>query len=95
MGAGNVFSNAGSAIDHNLWNTMNTGCPDVSISGGVEKIYTCGDPDLVGESNINAINPNITSSSPAINSGIAISGITTDYNGNTRPNPPAIGATEP
>jgi Putative Ig domain len=95
MGAGNVFSNAGSAIDHNLWSTMNTGCPDVSISGGVEKIYTCGDPDLVGESNINAINPNITSSSPAINSGIAVSGITTDYNGSTRANPPAIGAVEP
>jgi hypothetical protein len=94
MGAGNVFSNAGSAIDHNLWNTMHTGCPDVSISGGVEKIFTCADPDLAGESNINAINPNITSSSPAINSGIAISGITTDYNGNTRPNPPAIGAIE-
>jgi hypothetical protein len=95
LGAGNVFANSGSAIDHNLWSTMNTGCPDGSVDGGYEKIYTCGDPDLVGESNINAINPNITSSSPAINSGIAISGITTDYNGNTRANPPAIGAIEP
>jgi hypothetical protein len=95
LGAGNVFANSGSAIDHNLWNTMNTGCPDGSVGGGYEKIYTCGDPDLVGESNINAINPNITSSSPAINSGIAISGITTDYNGTTRANPPAIGAMEP
>ncbi|MBB5329668.1 hypothetical protein HDF14_003290 [Edaphobacter lichenicola] len=95
LGAGNIFANAGSVIDHNLWSTMNTGCPDVSVGGSYEKIYTCGDPDLVGESNINAINPNITSSSAAINSGIAISGITTDYNGNTRANPPAIGAMEP
>jgi Putative Ig domain len=94
LGAGNVLANSGSVIDHNLWSTMNTGCPDSSVPG-TEKIYTCGDPDLVGESNINAINPNITSSSPAINSGIAISGITTDYNGNTRANPPAIGAMEP
>ena len=89
------LANSGSEIDHNLWNTMNTGCPDNSVTAGYEKIYTCGDPDMVGESNINAINPNITSSSPAINSGIAISGITTDYNGNTRANPPAIGAMEP
>jgi Putative Ig domain len=95
LGAGNIFANSGSVIDHNLWSTMNTGCPDISVGGSYEKIYTCGDPDMVGESNINAINPNITSSSPAINSGIAISGITTDYNGNTRANPPAIGAMEP
>ncbi|MBB5342496.1 Ig domain-containing protein [Tunturibacter empetritectus] len=93
LGAGNVFANSGSEIDHNLWNTVATGCPE-SFLAGLEKIFTCGDPDLVGESNINAINPNISSSSPAINSGIAISGVTTDYNGKTRANPPAIGAIE-
>jgi hypothetical protein len=95
LGAGDVFANAGSVIDHNLWSTMNTGCPDNSVTAGYEKIYTCGDPDLTAESSVNAINPNITSSSAAINSGIAISGITTDFNGKTRANPPAIGATEP
>jgi len=93
FGSGNVFLNTGSAIDHNLWNTMGTGCPDSSV--GIEKIYTCADPDLVGESNINAINPNIPTSSPAVDSGIAITGITTDFNGVTRPNPPAIGAMQP
>jgi hypothetical protein len=93
FGSGNIFANAGSAIDHNLWSTMDTGCPDSSV--GLETIYTCADPNMVGESNINAINPNIPTSSPAVNSGIAISGITTDFNGNTRPNPPAIGAMEP
>ena len=90
---GNPFTNSGSAIDHNLWNTMDTGCPDSSV--GVETIYTCADPGLVSESNLNAINPNLTSSSPAVGSGIAISGITTDFNGTTRPNPPAIGAMQP
>ena len=93
LGAGNLFQNAGSAIDHNLWNTMETGCPDSSV--GLEKIYTCADPDMVGESNINAINPNIPTSSPAVASGIAITGITTDFNGVTRPNPPALGAMQP
>jgi len=93
LGAGNVLANSGSEIDHNLWNTMATGCPDSPIA--TEKIYTCGDPDLVGESNINAINPNLNASSPANGSGIAISGITTDFNGTTRPNPPAIGAMQP
>jgi hypothetical protein len=92
LGAGNVFANSGSEIDHNLWNTMNTGCPDNSVTAGYEKIYTCGDPDLTAESDINHINPNLNSSSPAINSGIAISGITVDFNGVSRANPPAIGA---
>ncbi|WP_353063659.1 putative Ig domain-containing protein [Tunturibacter psychrotolerans] len=93
FGMGNPFANAGSVADHNLWSTMDEGCPDSTI--GIEKIYTCADPGLVAESDINHINPNLTSSSPAINSGIAISGITTDFNGTTRPNPPAIGAMEP
>jgi hypothetical protein len=93
FGMGNPFANAGSVADHNLWSTMDTGCPDSLI--GIEKIYTCGDPAMVAQSDINHINPHLTSSSAAINSGIAISGITTDFNGKTRANPPAIGAMEP
>ncbi|NYF90957.1 beta strand repeat-containing protein [Tunturibacter empetritectus] len=95
LGAGNVFANSGSAIDHNLWSTMNTGCPDNSVTAGYEKIYTCGDPAFASETDVNHFDPHLTSSSAAINSGIAISGITTDYNGATRANPPAIGAMEP
>jgi hypothetical protein len=49
---------------------------------------------MVGESNIDAINPSLESNSPAIGAGIAIGGLTTDYNGSTRPNPPALGALE-
>jgi hypothetical protein len=93
FGMGNPFANTGSVADHNLWSTMDEGCPDSLI--GIEKIYTCGDPAMVAQSDINHIDPNLTSSSAAINSGIAISGITTDFNGKTRANPPAIGAMEP
>lgn len=89
-----VFSNG---VKNNLWNDMDsaaTGCPDKAITAPVPVNNQCGDPLLVGETNINAINPNLTSSSPAIGAGIFISGITTDYNGTTRANPPAIGAFE-
>ena len=87
-----IFANPGSVIDHNLWSTMKTGCPDASV--GLEKVYICGDPKLAGGSSIDAINPNLTSGSPAIGAGVAIGAITTDYNGVTRPQRPAIGAFE-
>jgi hypothetical protein len=76
---------------HNLWDTTFNGCPDPNIT---DPNVVCADPLLVSESNIDAINPNLTSSSPAIGAGLHISGITTDYNGTARPNPPAIGAFE-
>ena len=59
-----------------------------------ETHFQCGDPLLVSESNVDALNPNITDASPAIANGITVSGISPDYNGTTRPNPPAIGAME-
>jgi len=92
-GMSGIFSNPSSNISYNLWNTMNTGCPDSSIPSSPETNYQCGDPLLVGESNINAINPNITNgSSPALGNGVHIAAITTDYNGNAVTNPPQIGA---
>jgi len=87
------LSSSIATADHNLWNTMRTGCPDSAVPG--ETNYVCADPLLVGESNIDAINPSLTSTSPAIGAGVSISGITTDYNSATRPNPPSIGAQEP
>jgi hypothetical protein len=91
LGAG--LSSANVTASYNLWNTMHTGCPDGALPG--ETNYVCADPLLVGESNIDAINPALTSTSPAIGAGTAITGITTDYNGVTRPNPPSIGAEQP
>jgi hypothetical protein len=78
---------------NNLWNTMNgAACPDGAIS---DSNPICADPLIVGESNVDALNPNLTSSSPAIGAGIHISGILTDFNGTARPNPPSVGAFEP
>ncbi|HEX3969665.1 MAG TPA: choice-of-anchor Q domain-containing protein [Edaphobacter sp.] len=73
---------------------MHTGCPDTGAVPG-ETNAVCADPLLLGESNIDAINPNLTPTSPAIGAGTPISGITTDFNSVTRPNPPTIGAQEP
>jgi hypothetical protein len=64
----------------------------------------CSDPLLLSqpiqgsippESSLFGFNFNLTSTSPAIGTGIFISGATiTDFNGKTRPNPPSIGALE-
>jgi putative Ig domain-containing protein len=78
--------------DHNLWWNVRTLCPDYTITG--ETNYVCSDPLMVSESNVNSLNPNLTSGSPAIGAGVSITGITTDYNGVTRPGAPAIGAIE-
>jgi hypothetical protein len=89
------------SIDHNLWDTMKPGtaCPNssVDINGQTvpETNAVCQDPLLVAQTNVDAIDPHLTSGSPAIGAGIAISGITTDHDGNARPNPPALGAFEP
>ena len=91
---GASLSNANVTADHNLWFNMRTGCPD--SSGALDETNAvCADPLLVGESNIDAINPSLTSTSPAIGAGVSINGITTDFNNVTRPSPPSIGAEEP
>ena len=64
----------------------------------------CIDPLLVNEPAQGAVPPETTLdnfnfhpavNSPAIGAGIAIPGLTTDYYGAKRPNPPTIGAVEP
>jgi hypothetical protein len=92
-GSGSPLGNAGSAVSNNLWYSMNTGCPD-SGNAPYETVFTCGDPLLKGESNVDAINPMLNPGSPAIGAGFTIPGITTDYQGKTRPAPPSIGAME-
>lgn len=88
----NPLANTGSSASHNLWDTMsgNT-CP----SSSYETAYVCNVAPNFFNAAINALNPNIHTGSPAAGAGVAISGITTDYNGATRPNPPSIGAFEP
>ena len=79
--------------DHNLWWNMHSLCPDNGLT--VETNAVCADPLLIGESDVDAINPNLYSNSPAIGAGIPIAAVTTDYNGLARPAVPAIGAMEP
>jgi hypothetical protein len=85
----------GTSPSNNLWFHMfsSTGCPD-SVIVPTPTANQCGDPLLVGETNIDATDPNVTGSSPALAHGVTVSGVTLDYNGTTRPNPPAIGGFE-
>jgi hypothetical protein len=92
FGTSDVFANAGSSMDHNLWFNMRTGCPDTSVTAGEEKNAICSDPKLTNETSVNAIVPTLTSASPALGAGLPLSNVTTDYNGTARPNPPALGA---
>jgi hypothetical protein len=64
----------------------------------------CSDPRLVNKppqqgwtnlSFLDYFNFHPTSASSANGHWTAVSGVTTDYYGNTRPNPPSIGAVEP
>ena len=79
--------------DHNLWWNMHSLCPDNALA--VETNYVCADPLLIGESNVDAINPNLYSNSPAIGLGTPIAALITDLTGLARPAVPAIGALEP
>lgn len=87
------FTDGASSVSNNAWYHMGnsgTTCP----AGAGETNYVCGDPLFTAESDINSMNVAPTASSPLRGAGIAISGITTDYNGNLRPNLPSIGALE-
>jgi hypothetical protein len=83
------------ADDHNLYfNLRSMDCTGTNV---------CLDPQFVSEPAENVSsepefdNYNFypSSSSPVVRAGIAVSGLTTDYYGITRPNPPTIGAAEP
>jgi hypothetical protein len=60
-----------------------------------ESLEVCGSPGLIDETYHNFGFGNMAPSSmgsAVIGAGVTIAGIPTDYNGTTRPNPPAIGA---
>ena len=98
---GAFYINTGSETitrNNNLFfNQRNDGCPATGFAGEL-----CTDPllvsepasPMVGESDLDNFNFNLGTSSPAIGAGVPISGITTDFNGTTRPTPPAIGAVD-
>jgi hypothetical protein len=87
-----------STLDHNIYYDVRI-CP-------TEPDSVCTDPHVAGEPNVTGTTPIAeslfdavtfkltTASTNAIGKGIAIPGLTTDYAGSTRPNPPSIGAYE-
>jgi len=72
--------------------TFNGGSWTCPMSGEAHAL--CADPLLTDETDRTYGFDNVTpaSGSPVVGAGIAVTGLTTDYNGTTRPNPPAIGA---
>lgn len=87
---GGVFAQTGSLLNHNLAFNTTTTCP---FTG--ETSTLCVAPQLVSTSFPAFGYTNVAPSSGTANvvaAGIAISGITTDFAGTTRPNPPSIGA---
>ena len=88
-----VDTAAGITFEHNLWSRI----PSVNVQG-VGDVYA--DPQLVDPNHTLAAGSvdadwyKLSASSPAINAGIALPGINTDYWNNTRDNPVDIGANE-
>lgn len=84
--------------DHNLiYNVYKNSTSDC----GVYANEVCSDPKLVNEpasmvdeTTLDNFNFYLNSGSPAMGAGAAIQGLTVDYTGATRPNPPSIGAIE-
>jgi hypothetical protein len=89
----NPFTEAGSFFANNVTYHQRSGwaCPAAGETNAV-----CGDPGLVDEGWYNYGYGNMApgASSVVIGAGVAIPGILTDYTGQTRGNPPTIGAYE-
>ena len=71
----------------------------VGSSGGSVSGETCNDAlftgepaSFIAETTLDNFNFALSSGSPAIADGVAVSGLTTDYDGVARPNPPSLGA---
>lgn len=91
------------SADHNIeWGVRNGQCGTPPYGASSVGSTLCVSPQLVGqptgtgttyvESQMDNFNPNLASGSPAIGTGLAISGLTTDFNGTAYTSPPAMGA---
>jgi hypothetical protein len=87
------------AFDHDLFfNLRSKPCPSVGSS-----VLICASPEFVNqpsstltsESQLDNFDFHLRGGGPAIGHGISVDGVTTDYFGMKRPDPPSIGAVEP
>jgi hypothetical protein len=89
----NMLTNPGASWTNNatFGQRANWTCPHVGESNAI-----CGDPGLTDETYHPYGYGNMAPTSGSIlpGAGVAIPGITVDYNGQTRPTPPSIGAYE-
>jgi hypothetical protein len=78
---------------------LKSGTTDTCGSNGI----ICNDPKLVNEpalpwpgseSGLDNFNFTPSSTSPLLGAGVSVPGLTTDYNGTMRPNPPSLGGIE-
>ncbi len=89
QGAG-IWLNTGSSFSYNDTFHEKNACPNTN-----ETHALCVDPQLTSSAWVlYGYNPMTlaSGSSPPVGAGLTIAGVTTDYLGNVRPNPPAIGA---
>lgn len=93
---GSIFANTGSAYSFNATSGSKSSCPN-NTPGITETNAFCSTPQLndisFHQTEFGNTQPS-SSTSNVLGKGVTISGITTDYNGVTRPSPPAAGAFE-
>jgi hypothetical protein len=86
-----LFSHSGSVNSYNATYSARSSCPEYGETNAV-----CLDPQLTDETwhlyGYGNMDP--VQESRILGMGVAISGVTVDYNGVTRPNPPSMGALE-
>jgi hypothetical protein len=89
-----VFNNTGGSNSYNATYGQSNACP---YTAAFETNAICTDPGLVDETwhvtGYGNVAP-ASGSSAVVGTGVTISGLTVDFNGNHRPSPPSMGAFE-
>jgi len=83
--------------NHNIHlNVRNSGCPSTGFPDEfcVDPMFVNEPPAYMDEATFDNFDFTPATGSPVVDAGIQIPGLTTDYTGNIRPNPPSIGALE-
>jgi hypothetical protein len=80
--------------DHNTYFNLSS-CPAVGGTENCGNILFVGQPSSpTTDAGLDSFNVQLTSGSPGVHTGVVLAGLTTDFFGVTRPNPPSRGAAE-